>query len=213
MENVINSLEGAEEMEENRYRLGGWLAIVAALLFPAIFITGFIQTIIAERALGYSGPQLGPADGLSIFFTAIGVYVLITFRRFLHERYEYHGIDLLITFSIVWSILMQIVGVGLDGVMLLAWPASKTAYMVISIIFMSIFMLSIGVIDILMGIRLMQSRREFSELLRVFAVLNIVAGILEVSVILSPLALLIVPVHFVIIGLILLREKTEAEFV
>ncbi len=213
MENVINSQEGAKEMDENRYRLGGWLSIVAALLFPAIFVTGIVQAIIAERALGYSGPQLGPADGLSIFFTAIGVYVLIVFRRFLHERYDYHGIDLLITLSIVWSILMQVIGLGLDGLMLLSWPVNQTAYLVISIVFMSIFMLSIGVIDILTGVRLMQSRTEFSELLRVFAVLNIVAGVLEVSVILSPLALLIVPVNFVILGLILIREKSEAEFV
>ncbi len=90
--------------------------------------------------------------------------------------------------------------------MLLSWSVNITAYLVISFALMSIFMLSIGIIDILTGVRLMQSRTEFSELLRVFAVLNIVAGILEVSVILSPLALLIVPMNFVILGLILLRE-------
>ncbi len=200
-------------MEENRYRLAGWMSIVAALLFPAIFVTGIVQTVIADRALGYSGPTLGPADGLSILFTIIGIYVLIVFRRFLHERYEFHDLDMLITLSIVWSILMQVVGLAIDGLMILAWPVNETAYLVISLGFIGIFMLSIGVIDILIGVRLMQSKREFSELLRVFAIISIVSGILEVAIILSPLALLLVPVNFVILGLILLREKTETEFV
>jgi len=78
---------------------------------------------------------------------------------------------------------------------------------------LGLFMLAAGVIDLLIGIRLLQAKQQFSELIRVFAVLTLLSGIFEVSILLSPLALLLIPVHFVLLGLILLREREEAEFV
>jgi len=213
MEGVLNREEGAPLMEGNRYRLAGWLSIVTALLFPAIFVTGIVQQVVAGRALGYHGPTLGPSEGLGLVLAGISVYVLIVFRRFLNERYEFGGLNTLITLSIIWNIVFQVMGLGIDGLMMLAWPVARTAYLVISLGFLGIFMLTIGVIDILIGVRLMQARRPFSELLRVFAVISIVSGVLEVSVVLSPLALLLVPVNAVMLGIILLREKDEADFV
>ena len=71
----------------------------------------------------------------------------------------------------------------------------------------------VGIIDLLIGVRLLQAKQGFSELMRVFAIISLIAGVLEMSVILSPLALILVPVVYILLGLILLREKEEAGFV
>ena len=200
-------------MSENRYSLGGWLALVAAVLFPVSFGLGLVQTVVAHGALGYKGPFIGPSDGIAVLFTILAVYALIVFRRFLNERYQFHRIDTLITLSIVWSILLQIISLAADGLMMLAWPISEKAYLIVNLSILAVFMLAVGIIDILIGVRLMQARQGFGGLLKVFAILNLVAGLLEVSVFLSPIALILVPVSLVILGLLLLRDREEAEFV
>jgi hypothetical protein len=213
MEGVLHKQDGVDSMEENRFRLGGWLAITAALVFPIMFVTGIVQSVIAGRTMGYTGPMIGPSDGLGLLFTGLTIYALIVFRRFLHLRYDYKGIDTLITFSIVWSVIMQVVGLVMEGMMMAVWPVSETVYIIISLSFIGIVMLCIGIVDLLIGVRLLQAKQEFGELLRVFAFLNLIAGILEMSIILSPLALLLVPVNLVVLGIILLRDKKDAEFV
>jgi hypothetical protein len=213
MDAATYATKGAEDMRKNPYALGGWLSIAAAVLFPITIVTAFLQKFIAEGVVGYHGPLLGPSDLLGVLFTILAVYALLVLRRFLNECYQYHGIDVLIILSIAWSVLFQVVGLASEVLLMMIWPVNEEALRVMQLILFGIFMLCVGVIDILIGVRLMQSSQGFSQLIKVFAVLSLIAGILEVAVLLSPLAMLLVPVNFVIVGLILLRDVAEAVFV
>lgn len=204
---------GATGMSENRYSTAGWLAIVSALLFPAIFATGIMQTIIADKAFGLKGPMLGPSDLLGLLFTALTVYVLLIFRQFLNERHEYRGIDFLITLAVVWAVGFQLLGLLLDGVGMLAGSDGTGAYLVIAIAFMVGSMLSVGVIDLLVGIRLLKAPETQGDLFKIYACLNLACGIAELSLFLVPLALLFVPVQMIVLGLLLLKAKEAPEFV
>lgn len=205
--------EGVERMHENRFSLAGWLALVAAVIFPVSFVLGILESAVADKAFGYDGPVLGPSDGVSVIFTILAIYVLVVFRRFLHDRYQFHGIDGLITLSILWSILFELTSLAIGALAMIAWPVDEGITLVMTLSILGMFMLAVGIIDLLIGIRLLQAKQQFSEMVRVFAVLTLLSGIFEVSLLLSPLALLLVPVHFVLLGLILLREREEAEFV
>ena len=205
--------EGVERMDGNRYSLAGWLSLVAAVLFPVSFVLGILEAAVVDKAFGFDGPILGPSDGISVLFTVLAIYALVVFRRFLHDRHQYYGIDGLITLSIAWSVLFQLTSLGIGALAMLAWPNDEGVFLVVTLGTLGLFMLAAGVIDLLIGIRLLQAKQQFSELIRVFAVLTLLSGIFEVSILLSPLALLLIPVHFVLLGLILLREREEAEFV
>ncbi len=73
-------------------------------------------------------------------------------------------------------------------------------------------MIAAGIIDILIAVKLLQIRQSVNELVRAFTYVTLASGLAEVSVVLSPIALFLVPVSCVILGLIFFK-KEEVEFV
>jgi len=200
-------------MSENRYALAGWLSITAAVLFVTSFVVGIMEAVIAGRAFGYHGPVIGPADFLTVLFTCFAVYALIMFRRLLHERYNFHGVDTLITLSIAWSIVFQICALFLGLLFMVLGIGESLPGLILLLGFMSIAMIAAGIIDILISVKLLQAKAGFSDLIKVYAYVCLVAGILAASVLLSPFALLIVPASFVILGMILIKGDETTDFV
>ncbi|MCC6963346.1 MAG: hypothetical protein IT585_08850 [candidate division Zixibacteria bacterium] len=205
----------AEEMvvsTSNRYLLAGWMSIIAAVLFPLQFIVGIVQGIIGARTFHIKGPIVGPADFLGLISTALAVYVIIMFRQLLHERFRYHGVDLLITISIWWLIGFQVLGLMLKTMLLLTnLPELMQIVMMLGLF--SVAMVTVGIVDIMIAVRLLKLREQMSDLLAAYVYLTLAAGILEVTILLSPLALILVPITSIILGVVFLREKEEAEFV
>jgi len=199
-------------MDENRYQLAGWLAITQAILFPVAFVISIAQGVIGLAAFSYRGPIFGPSDLLFIIFTGISVYTLTMFRRFLNERYNYHGVDTLILLAICWGIVFQISSLALRIWVVTIWPVSETALNIVYLSFFAVIMIAAGIIDILIAVKLLQIRQSVNELVRAFTYITLASGLAEVSVVLAPIALLLVPVWCVILGLIFFK-KEEVEFV
>ena len=199
-------------MDENRYALAGWIAITQAVIFPLAFVMSIAQGIIGISAFGYRGPTFGPSDLLFITFTAMGVYTLTMFRRLLNERYNFHDIDTLIIVAIWWGILFQLSSLALRGWIVVLWPVPETILTVVYLTFMAVAMLVAGIVDILIAVKLLKAKETLSDLLKALAYVTMAAGLLEVTVVLSPISLILVPVSCVILGLIFLR-KEEVEFV
>jgi len=84
---------------------------------------------------------------------------------------------------------------------------------IIYFIFMTAAMVTIGIVDILIAVKLFKIKENLGEYVRVFAYITIVAGICEVSVIFSPLSLLLIPVNGVVLALIFFKDKFTVEFV
>jgi hypothetical protein len=71
-----------------------------------------------------------------------------------------------------------------------------------------------GVVQILISVKLLIAKKSLNDFFKAFAYVTMATGILEVSVILAPLAVLVfLPVWCVMLGMIFLREKEEAQFV
>jgi len=200
-------------MKEQRYAAAGWLSIVGAVLFSISFVVGIGQAVIAGKAFGYHGPVIGPSDLLGLVFSGIAIYALVMFRRLLNERFAFHGIDSLITLSIIWTIVFQVILLGMTTVLVVLGFGEELWVAILLMAFVAVFMLTIGVIDILMGIKLLQAKQELNDLIAVFAYVSLASGILEASILLSPLAVVFVPITFILLGLILLKGDERAEFV
>ena len=200
-------------MSDNRYATAGWVSIVAAILFPAGFIVGIVQGIIGIKAFDYRGPVTGPSDLIFLTVTAIGVYALVMLRRMLNERYDFHDVDLLITAAIVWNVFFQLLGIAMKLLTLAAWPVNELTITIYYLTYMVISMISIGIIDIVFAVKILRKKELFSDLMQAYAYITLISGASAVTVILTPLALILVPVSFVVLGMIFLREKEEVEFV
>lgn len=199
-------------MDENRYSLAGWLAITQAILFPLAFVISIAQGLIGVAAFGYRGPTFGPSDLLFIIFTGISVYTLTMLRKLLNERYSFHDIDLLILLAICWGIVFQISSLALRIWVVMIWPVSETALSVVYLVFFAASMITAGIIDILIAVKLLQIRQTVNEFVKAFTYITMASGLAEVSVVLAPIALLLAPVSCVILGMIFLK-KEEVEFV
>jgi hypothetical protein len=200
-------------MEENKYRLAGCLALVQAGLFPFAIIMGIVEAGVAASVFNIRRPVLGPSDLLMVLFTAIGVYTLLMFRKLLHERYEYHDLDLLIIISIWWAIMFQVIGLGIGVLMMIYWPVDRILLVVVYLVFLTAAMVTIGIVDIMIAVKLLGIREMLSDYVRVFAYVTMAAGICEVTVLLSPVSLVLIPVSAVILALIFFRDRHEVEFV
>jgi hypothetical protein len=199
--------------ETQPYTRAGWLAIIGAILFPVGFGVAVFTAVISAKAFSYQGPIIGPADFIFWIQIACVVYALYMFRRYLNERYEYREINTLIMASILWSIVFTVIGFVLKLMMIVLGIENEPAGTVLMLGFMAVAMITIGVIDIMIATRLLRDKARFTDMIGVFAYVTMVAGICEVSLILLPLSLLLVPVTCVILGIILLRANEEAEFV
>jgi hypothetical protein len=207
--------QGAIAMETNRYALAGWLSVVAAAIFPAAMVMGWIQGIIGVKAFHYRGPMFGPADILFIGFTAISVYVLIKLKVLLNDRYQFHGLDLLIPIVIGFNILFQLASIALEGLIISVWPLTEKELTVVYIAFMVIFFVSAGIIDIIFAVLILKAKELLGNKLTLYAYLVLAGGIAELTIILLPVvAFLILPASFIVLATIFLgADKDELEFV
>jgi len=200
-------------MEQNKYAIAGWMAIVQAVLLPVSIIANLIEAGIAGKMFGWHRPVVGPADLLSLIFMAIAIYTLLRFRTLLQERYNCHDLDLLILFAVWWSVIFHVAGALLSILAMIFWPVDKTLFLIVYGIFMVSAMVTAGIIDILIAIKLLKYKDTVSEYIRAFAYITLVAGICEITVLLSPLAFILVPVSAIVLALIFFRDKYEVEFV
>ncbi|MEP0828894.1 MAG: hypothetical protein HRF51_10270 [bacterium] len=200
-------------MEENKYKLAGYLAIVQAILFPVSVVLAILEMVAAKELFNIRRPFIGPTDLLMVTFTVIAVYTLLKFRQLLHERYQYHDLDLLIMISIWWAIMFQAIGLGLAILTSILWPVDKVLFVLVYLVFMTGAMVTIGIVDILIAVKLLRIKENFGEYIRAFAYITMAAGICEVTVLLSPMALVMVPVSAIVLALIFFRDQQEVEFV
>jgi hypothetical protein len=200
-------------MNENRYALAGWLSIANAAIFPLGFAVAFFQAIITKRMFGPHTVTLGPGDLLFIISTGIAVYILIMFKDLLNKRYNYHDIDTLIAVSIWWNVVFQIISLIFGSIGMVMGPKYSMGLTLLMLAFFPIYMIVMGIVDIMIATRLLKIKESLNDIFKVFIYVTLIAGILEVSVLLSPLALILVPVSCVVLGMIFLREKEEVEFV
>jgi hypothetical protein len=202
------------EMNGNRYSLAGWLAIAQAVVFPAAIVAS-----IAQGALGaainsrFVASALGPSDILFVTFTGMVIYTLYMLRHLLNERYGFHEIDTLITIAIWWNVIFQVTMLALQGVQMVAWQIPEVASGIVFLLFLSSSMLIGGIVDIVIGIKLLKAKDRLSDLLTVFACITLVSGFSQATVILTPLSMILLPVWCVTLAMIFLRSKEEVQFV
>lgn len=200
-------------MERNRYQLAGWLAIAQAVLFPLGFIIGIAERVIGMAAYGEVHVAFGPGDLVMIAFTVISVYVLLSFKRLLNERYNCTELNTLIMISIWWAILFQIIGLLEGLVAMMSWRYTEIGLAIMFVSTIVLAMIFIGIVDILIAIKIMKLKDKLNDLIVALGYITLIAGILEITVIFSFFSLILVPVTCVLLGVIFLREKEEVEFV
>ena len=198
-------------MMKKSYTIAGWLSIALAVFLPLLFAFGLAETFVGKHMMGIVDPGLSLEDLSTVLIAAVLIFVLLMLRKLLNNRYGYSMADRPITASIVWYIVFTIASFGMTFFADTTFPAPDMRSIIALIIFWIISMTSAGVIEIFLGLRLLQIKERKNELIRVFAYVTLVMGVLELTVILSPLALVLMPVWCVTAAMVFFREKDEEQ--
>ncbi len=97
--------------------------------------------------------------------------------------------------------------------LLIISPTSELVIGLSSLAMITAAMITAGIINILLSAKLLTIKESLSSMLRGYAYLVMVCGVLQATVLLSPFALLMAPVINIITGLIFLKGHDEVEFV
>lgn len=193
-------------MSTNRYTVAGWLAVT---LVPLYFISMVIvagQHAVAAIKGNLTDLPLGPGDVLLGLGGLVGAYLYFVFLSLLHERYSFRGADIYIKIAIGIDLIGTVIILPLAFILK---PTTES----LSPLFIPI-MLIVGILDIQIARKIMAAKNEFSSMISAYATVLMISGICCVSVIFSFLSILVLePIALVILGMVFLREKEEAEFI
>ncbi len=181
------------------YALAGWLSILQAVvvLLPKVALD------LLARPLSLSGSGMVQLiSGMQAVGDLIGIYVLVMFRRLLNERDSFHGVDKLITALICCYAAVAILVVA--ELVFNVPVAVMSALIIVSALS--------SLISIVYAVRLLKLEHDLSGLLKPYSYSTIVAGILGATLVLGKYGHAIYMISLILLGMILIRAKSEPEY-
>jgi len=186
---------------ESSYTLAGWLAILSAvLLVPEIGLSFLIGLISTDLNL-----LLIPLHTLNL---AIGIYILLMFRRLLNQQFDFHATDTMITVLIIVNIIFFFIGLIEFFAMAIGLDLNAERFLSLSTM---ILFVPFSLLTIVFGVLLLKLENDLYGLLKPYAYTTIVSGVCGATIVLAPIGLLAAVVTLVMLGMIFLRSDREAE--
>jgi hypothetical protein len=176
----VSELQTAQELPENylnssltasSFKVLAWLSILYLILSISLF--GFATLIQIVETLKPYENLLSVISLLNIFLWS---YLIIMFRKFLHLRFEFYKVDILINTLIILSILLGAVSFIPSNHEIVSGIKYRD---VISVI----LMIPIGIVMFMIGKRLLKISDEF-RYLKTLSWLNMIAGVLSATIVL-----------------------------
>lgn len=205
-------------MSESKYRVAAWLVFIkmgAVLLMAALVI------ILGALKIWTIGPALLRAFVL-ILAGGIEAWILMTLRRLLWDRYDFHQADRIIPILAVAAVVLEILNQLTEITQVLS-PGQEGQILAARILFV---ILPWGVVIIVFAAALLKLPFAEKSLLRPYAYVNLAAGILLVAslaalaaqilgLFLYPFLLVTEVASGVLLGLAFLRSRDteQVEFV
>lgn len=160
-------------MSDQRYRTAAVLALVKTgivLLMAALMIV-----MTAAKSWGL-GPALFRASAL-VLAGGLEVYVLLSLRRLLWDRYDFHQTDVIIPVLACASVVLEVINQATEVAQVLS-PGKEGGIVGARIV---LVIIPWGVIIIVFAAGLLKLPFSEKSLLRPYAYVNLAAGILLVS--------------------------------
>jgi len=189
-------------------------AISVTILSPLYWIFELSKHFDSSNQ-DYSVENLFASDmSLSSFmFLLIGllsIYIYSGLIRLLHDHYNYKKVD------VILMILIFICTIFYFGTFLLEtlsfWSGEDINGSIISLLWISC-LIAFGIMDILLAIVLLKDSEKLSSLIKGFAIVNLVLGIIEITVMFSFIAIFLFPVATALLAMIFLRKPETIEIV
>lgn len=195
--------------KEHNYLLDGVAALALAVLFP-------LYWIIEIGSHGDDFDLASVINGLQVndlLFLTVGLlnaYFYVSVRRILFDHHHYSRLNIVFALMIGLCAVFYLGTFAIDA---LAGPNPSESVQTLMFMLTIGSLVVFGVLDIVVGALLLMEGDRLSSLVRVFAIVSLVQGIVEITVVLSPLTLFLFPVSTALMAVYFLREPEAVEIV
>ena len=175
---------------KDQLNLAGWLSITSA-----IFTVPHIAMSIYFERIGGPGAKLSQAI-MTVVALGLMIYILLSFRKLLNTRFQFHGVDITISLLILGNVILSILS------FLSLW--SRRLEILVGTLSIAAF-IPFGILAIIFATRLLRIPDRLYGLLKPFSYTLMVTGVCFITVFLSPVGYIASAVSDVILGIIFFR--------
>jgi len=202
-------------MQNKDYLLPGVAAIFVAVISP-IYWLGMAASVGDSDVLWQDMMSLGFSDILFASILLLTIYIYLNLKNILNEQLNFNHIDLLVwiyaAINILWvSTLLLDVASAVLPENIVSQNEGTFLNIGLSIGVGAIVML--GIIDLLIGILLLAKSTELPTLLKIFAIMSVIQGVLGITVVFAATLIFIFPITMIILAMFFLRKPESIEIV
>ena len=201
-------------MQNKDYLLPGVAAIFVAVISPIYWLG--MSSPIGDFALGQDMLSLGFSDILFASILLLTIYIYLNLKNILNEQLNFNHIDLLVLIMVAINILwMSTLFLDIASAVLPENIVTQNEGTFLNIgLSMSIGAIVIlGIIDLLIGILLLTKSTELPTLLKIFAIMSVIQGVIGITVIFAATLIFIFPITMIILAMFFLRKPESLELV
>jgi hypothetical protein len=201
-------------MQNKDYLLPGVAAIFMAVISPIYWIG--MSSPIGDFALGQDIMSLGFSDILFASILLLTIYIYLNLKNILNEQLNFNHIDLLVLIMVAINILwMSTLFLDIASAVLPENIVTQNEGTFLNIgLSMGIGAIVIlGIIDLLIGILLLAKSTELPTLLKIFAIMSVIQGVLGITVVFAATLIFIFPITMIILAMFFLRKPESLELV
>ena len=202
-------------MQNKDYLLPGVAAIFVAVISPIYWI-GMSSSVGDYDILWQDMMSLGFSDILFASILLLTIYIYLNLKNILNEQLNFNHIDLLVLIMVAINILwMSTLFIDIASAVLSEniVTQNKDAFLKINLSVGIGAIVILGIIDLLIGILLLAKSTELPTLLKIFAIMSVIQGVIGMTVFLSVTLIFIFPITMIILAMFFLRKPESLELV
>ena len=160
--------------------------------------------------------SLGFSNILFASILLLTIYIYLNLKNIFNEQLNFNHIDLLVLIMVAINILwMSTLFLDIASAVLPENIVTQNEGTFLNIgLSMGIGAIVIlGIIDLLIGILLLAKSTELPTLLRIFAIMSVIQGVLGITVVFAATLIFIFPITMIILAMFFLRKPESLEIV
>ncbi|RZO23066.1 MAG: hypothetical protein EVB03_01525 [SAR92 clade bacterium] len=202
-------------MQNKDYLLPGVAAIFVAVISP-IYWLGMAASVGDSDVLWQDMMSLGFSDILFASILLLTIYIYLNLKNILNEQLNFNHIDLLVwiyaAINILWvsTLLLDVASAVLPENIV---SQNEGTFLNIGLSIGVGAIVILGIIDLLIGILLLAKSTELPTLLKIFAIMSVIQGVLGITVVFAATLIFIFPITMIILAMFFLRKPESLELV
>ena len=202
-------------MQNKDYLLPGVAAIFVAVISP-IYWLGMAASVGDSDILWQDMMSLGFSDILFASILLLTIYIYLNLKNILNEQLNFNHIDLLVwiyaAINILWvsTLFLDVASAVLPENIV---SQNEDTFLNIGLSIGVGAIVILGIIDLLIGILLLAKSTELPTLLKIFAIMSVIQGVLGITLVFAATLIFIFPITMIILAMFFLRKPESLELV